>query len=1197
MWTTNQQQAIDIPTADTIVSAAAGSGKTAVMAERIIKKVVSGEASIDRLLIVTFTNAAAAEIKNRLMLKIMEHLDNASAGEETDNLNKQLALIPGAPICTIHSFCLNIIRNNFHRIGLDPNFKTADEGEAKLLKNTALEQIFDEYYENDDADFTNLVNCYTKKNDSYLMELILKLHDFALSIPDGMKYMQNVAQNGTDCTECFKYLLDKSRDLSKLAISYYTKAAELCAFDENLEKPRALLQDEKNSFEYIAYSKNWDDAYRAVMNFSTGRLVFSKKADKEVCEQIKYLRNLAKDILKKIKENYITDNYASLCEDTEKSQIFVKKLAEITVSFDKTYSDLKRSRGLVDFSDFEHLALSLLKNSDGSQSDVAVKLMESIDEIYIDEYQDCNSVQESIFACVSKKNIGMPNMFMVGDMKQSIYKFRDADPRLFKSKADGYRLFDGDKTEAYNKIFLNKNFRSRESVLNGVNSIFMQLMNEKAGELEYTSEEFLYYNESNDYYGDVNDDLNSVDVVVIDDNLADEPIDEYDDTEELSEIEAEAIYVANRINTMVNSNEYLVYDKSEERCRPVKYSDIVILLRSIKGYADVFNDILTASSIPVYCDISTGYYDAPEIVFLINILKIIDNPLDDIALLSVMRHPVFGFTENDFVNIRICGKKGYIYNAVKKYVRTNEDELSDRLKGFIEFLNYFYKRSGFLPTDRIIREIVDKTDYMSYLSFAPNAELKKANVQALFNRVYDFEQTDFKGIFNFVRYIDSLKSGKADTEAAKSFSGNENVVRIMSIHKSKGLEFPVVFLCRATKNFNFRDTTDKVLLHKEYGIGVNYYDSEKRFSYPLPSKNAIKSVMHSEIISEEMRILYVALTRAREKLIITGSCSNLNKKLDSIAAVLSSSGQKINSSYTLGCRSYMDWILAAVMRNKTCDIGNGYCFDTFVNDGSVFNTYVISKSQLVLNIGDDSERFDFADLKPDSDAEEVVKKIFEYRYPYEILTKTPSNISVTELKKMNMEGDNSLDFYKKQTLAQLELTDNVKPSAAEVGTYTHLVMEKLDFEHTENLQDVEEQISHLTDKGFLKAENAEYINAENIVRFLNSELGRRMKKNHKTIIREFSFKYLLSARELNSDIDTEDKIVVQGMTDAFFEENGEIVIVDYKTDRANGNLHEIKEKYAPQLKYYKTALEKALNKPVKQTYLFMLDSGDVIEVF
>ncbi len=1195
MWTTNQQQAIDISTADTIVSAAAGSGKTAVMAERIIKKVVRGEVSIDRLLIVTFTNAAAAEIKNRLMLKIMEHLDSAAAGEETDNLNKQLALIPGAAICTIHSFCLNIIRNNFHRIGLDPGFKTADEGEAKLLKNKALEQIFDKYYENDDADFIELVNCYTKKNDSYLLELILKLHDFALSIPDGIEYMRNVAENGTDTTECFNYLLEKAIDLSKQAIAYYTKADKLCAFDENLEKPKALLLDEKNSFEYIAHSKSWDEAYRAVTNFIAGRLVFSKKADKEICEQIKYFRNMSKDILKKIKENYITGDYASLCEDTEKSQVFVKKLAEITVNFDMVYSDLKRSRSLVDFSDFEHLALKLLKNPDGSQSDVAVKLMDGIDEIYIDEYQDCNSVQESIFACVSKKNIGKPNMFMVGDMKQSIYKFRDADPRLFKSKADSYSRYDGNKTEPFNKIFLNKNFRSRKSVLNGVNSIFMQLMNEKAGELEYTSEEFLYYNEDNKCYGDINDDLNSVDVVVIDENSTVESIDD-DDTEELSGIEAEAIYVANRINAMVNSNEYMVYDKSEDRSRPVKYSDIVILLRSVKGYADVFNDILTASSIPVYCDVSTGYYDAPEIVFLINILKIIDNPLDDIALLSVMRHPVFGFSDNDFVDIRICGKKGYIYNAVKKYARNNNDELSERLRSFIDFINYFYKRSGFMSADRIVREIVDKTDYMSYLSFVPNAELKKANVRALFNRVYDFEQTEFKGIFNFVRYIDSLKSGKADTEAAKSFSGSENVVRIMSIHKSKGLEFPVVFLCRATKKFNFSDTADKVLMHKKYGIGVNYYDGKKRFSYPLPSKNAIKSVMHSEIISEEMRILYVALTRAREKLIITGSCQNPAKKLDSIAAMLSSAGQKIDASYTLNCKSYMDWILAAVMRNKTCDMGNGYCFDTSVNDGSVFNTCIIPKSQLVLESDDASQKFDFADLEPDEDANEDIRRIFEYRYPYEILCKTPSNVSVTELKKMDLEGDNSFDFYKKQTLAMPELCGNRKPSAAEIGTFTHLVMEKLDFKHTESIQDVRNQISQLADRGFLKVQNTEYIKADNIVRFLNSELGRRMKSSHKTIVREFSFKYLLPARELNPDINTDDNVVVQGMTDAYFEENGEIVIVDYKTDRVNGNISELKEKYSPQLKYYKTALEIALKKTVKQTYLFMLDSGDVIEV-
>ena len=1191
MWTANQQAAIDIPVADTIVSAAAGSGKTAVMAERIVKRVVSGEADIDRLLIVTFTNAAASEIKSRLMLKIMEHLDNS--GTDNENLNRQLMLIANASICTIHSFCLNVIRNNFHRAGMDPNFKIADTGETELLKNTAMDSVFDEYYESEDKDFIKLVDCYTKKNDAYLVSLILKIHNFALSIPDGIQYIKNVAENGADSEKSFAYLLDKTVKLAGQALGYYDKAIELCSFDENLEKPKALLCDEKNAFEYIFAAKNWNDAYRAVHSFSGGRLVFSKKADKDICGQIKTLRTLGKDILKNIKENYITDTYESLCEDIKTSEIFVKKLAEITVKFDEEFSALKRSRNLVDFSDFEHIALKLLKNEDGSPSDAAVKLMEKFDEIYIDEYQDCNSVQEAIFSCISKKNIGKPNMFMVGDMKQSIYKFRDADPRLFKGKSDDYKLFDGEKVQ-YNKILLNKNFRSRKCVLDGVNSIFEQLMNEETGELEYTPDEFLYYNENS--YEDVNSDMNSVDVVVIDENGTDLYIDPESESEELSAVEAEAVYAANRINSMVNSGDYLVFDKADGIYRPVKYSDIVILLRSIKGYAEVFNDVLTTSSIPVYCDIGGGYYDAPEIVFLINILKIIDNPLDDIALLSVMRHPVFGFTDNEFVDIRISGKKGYIYDAVKAYIRKNEDALSDKLKKFTDMLAYFYERSGFLPADKLIWEIVENTDYMAYLSFLPNSELKKANVRALFNRAYDFEQTDFKGIFNFVRYVDSLKSGNSDADAAKPLGDGENVVRIMSIHKSKGLEFPVVFLCRASKNFNFTDINDKVLLHKEYGIGVNYYDAEKRFSYPLPAKNTIKSKMYSEIISEEMRILYVALTRAREKLSITGSLKNASKKLDAIALELISSDKKINPAFTMRCKNYLEWILSAVIRNNSCNIGKDYSFDVHINDGSVFDTYVIPKSELVLEEETGERKFLFSELAPKTDADCAVQKLLEYEYPYSALCKTPSNVSVTELKKMQLDGDDSFDIYRKHSLASIELSDNIKPTAAEIGTYTHLVMEKLDFENTETADDVRAQIDGLVSKGFLTENNARYIKSENIYRLFKTELGRRMKENRMNLKREFSFKYLLPASEFNNEVRTDDKVVVQGMTDAYFEENGELVIVDYKTDRVDGNIGEIKAKYAPQLKYYKAALETALNKKVKQTYLFLLDSGDVIEV-
>jgi len=665
-----------------------------------------------------------------------------------------------------------------------------------------------------------------------------------------------------------------------------------------------------------------------------------------------------------------------------------------------------------------------------------------------------------------------------------------------------------------------------------------------------------------------------------------------DYAEELKKTEAEAICVANKINE-ITSSDYMIYDKNIGKYRQAEYSDIVILLRSGKDKAEVFDQILTSAQIPVYCDVGEGYYDTPEVAFLINFLRIIDNPLDDIALLSVMRHPVFAFDENDFVGIRLSNLRGYFYNSLKKYQRKNNDELSRRLKEFTDILQQFYDKSKYLSTDKLLSDILLSTDYMSYLSYLPNSDLRKANVNALLSRAYDFEKTSYRGIFDFIRYIDSLKKNNKDIEPAKIMSDDENVVRIMTIHKSKGLEFPVVFLCDSGKKFNDMDLVrDKVLLHNKLGFGLNFYDNINRYHYELPQKKQIREVKYAEMLAEEMRVLYVALTRPREKLFIIGSQRNTDNHIEKLASMLINEEHVLSEDTVSQAKSYLDWILLAVLRNKSINLADkGYITD--IDDGSVFDIKIIDKNSVLLNVPQ-TERIRSITEMHCTDIDKISNQL-NYVYPHGELSDLPSNMSVTELKRMEIDEDIFNYYHTVKLTSPRFYAGESKPTAAETGTFTHLVMEKLDFSCVSTEADIRFQVSELVSRGFITDIQAEFVNCANIARIFSTPVGKAIVKNAERLRREFSFKYLMDASLINPDIKHKEKIVVQGMIDIYFEdEDGNIVIADYKTDKVK-DIEEIKKRYSPQLKYYKIALEKALGKKVSKTYLLLLDCGEAVE--
>jgi len=1193
MWTNNQQMAIDACVANNLVSAAAGSGKTAVMVERISQRILSGLVDIDRLLVVTFTNAAASELKSRLVGKIMDSLENS---DNPDRLNKQLMLVNTASICTIDSFCLNILRSNFFRLDLDPSFKIADAAELELIKNDVLSKIFEEYYDADDKEFINLVNCYTTRKDTDLFELILRLYAFTNPLPGGVNLLADYIDEYSDNSVWEKYFTQKVCSEANKAISYYDNALKFCPAKPEYDKLRTFLEEERSVLEMYKNAKCWDDAVACTLIPKVGNFPVSKKFEYDIKEKIKGYRDIGKNIKNEI-DKIFKGTYEQIVSDMAVSQKSLEKMFEITTRFANAFSSRKFEAGMVDFTDVEQYALKLLSEEDGTPSKLAYQLMEKYDEIYVDEYQDCNALQEKIFTLISGIHKNKPNMFMVGDMKQSIYGFRGSEPGLFKEKSDTYRPYSDEGK--YNRILLNKNFRSRKSIIDGVNCVFSQIMSEKCGQLNYDEDEFLYYND--DSYEDVNPDTDKIDIVLFEtkSDLQSSLDDEDSVVTEIQKTEAEAIYTANRIKEIVNGSEpYMVFDKKINGYRGARYSDIAVLLRSQGVKAETFNRVFELAGIPVYYENGESYYNTPEITFLLAFLRIIDNPLDDIALLTVMRHPVFSFNEDDFVSIRLCKPKGFFYKSIRAYVSTHADDLSRKLNDFLSNITDFYEKSKYLTTDKLVWDIICSCDYMAYLSFLSNSDIRKANVKSFIYRAYEFEKTSYKGVFDFIRYIDSVKKSGNDKESAKTLSEDEDVVRIMSIHKSKGLEFPVVFLCDAAKKFNTADISgSKVIMDSKYGFGLNYYDYDNRYCYPLPRKIMLKELLTGKMLSEEMRIFYVALTRAREKLYIVGSIPGAMSHISKLAAFIKNDSYKLNGDTSAVAGSYMDWTLISVLRNENVSLfDHSFGYKESFSDCDVFRFTLMHKNDVVLDIGEKMTDALHLDEEPTAEEKELVNSLLGYNYPLRELAEIPSNMSVTELKRRELSEDVA-QFYHRETLPVPSFASGqVSLNAAAIGTCTHLVMEKIDITRAHDEAIVKEQIEKLRVDGFLTEEEARSVNPSKISRIFTTDAGRLMRQCADSLVREFSFKYLMPVKEVFHYYDGNENMVIQGTVDAYFElPDGSIVIVDYKTDKIHNGTEEIIKKYSPQLKYYKIALEKALGKKVKNTYLFLIDTGEAVE--
>ncbi len=1210
-WTKEQKQAINKNKSNILVAAAAGSGKTAVLVERIINKILNEKIDIDKLLVVTFTNAAASEMRERILNAIYKKIDESENEEEIQNLQKQVVLLNKASICTIDSFCLDVVRNNFFEIDISPNFRIADTAEIELLKQEVLDELFEEKYEEKNEDFQQLIKTYTSyRDDTPLKDLILKIYSYISSSPYPKKWLDdaierfNIKDENIDFTKTVwgELLIQEIREelIDDIAIleaqaKRLSVEPDLVLFQKTIENDVVELQTLFGNLD------NWNKAY-SIAN-SVDYITWPRnKVDSLEKENAKNVRDQVKKKFKAKVDKIFVSSSEEAIQDIQEMYKTLVKLKNLIFEFDELFTKKKNDKNIVDFSDVEHYALQILvkEKEDGTheRTDVAKKYMKQFEEIAIDEYQDSNLVQEYILTSVSRGN----NIFMVGDVKQSIYKFRQARPELFLEKYKLYKLENANEKGL--KIQLFKNFRSRENVLDFTNEIFASIMSENLGEIEYTEEEFLNLGAS----WEPKEIKNEIDIIDLKEQ--EKPID-YDEEESVEEkvqenledIEIEAKFVAKKIKELVDSK-YQVYDLKEKKYRDIKYRDIAILLRSTKAKAPIFEKELIENDIPVYSDMSSEYIDTMEIQTILSLLKIIDNPMQDIPLVTVMRSSIGKFTDNELVEIRLAEQYSDFYTALLKSKLSVRTELKEKIEIFLDSLDRWRAEQEYLSLDELIWKIYEDTGFLNYIGVLPNGMLRQENLKMLFERAKQYESASFKGLFNFIRFIERLHSSSGDLSSAKMIGENEDVVRIMSIHKSKGLEFPIVFLASTSSQFNLTDLNKDILLDQELGLGVKYIDYDMQVKYDTLTKLALRNKELNSVYSEEMRILYVALTRAKEKLYITGIKKDFSKEKENMENMLSiykKQEEKINPILVKKYKTYLDWILMVYysdfekMKNLT-DV------NVFVKDDLIKDLNPEEKQEIDLIKMIEENCKDVTD--------EEIKKVedelsFEYEYKEDILI--PSKTSITAIAHKNMEeiryGDinesQEIDYEEESTFPIPKFLNNEeeeKVTASKRGTIMHLCMKNLDFSKEYEFQDIKNLVEDLKKNEIITEKEADSVNVKQVLKFTKSDVWQEL-KNAKEFHKEEPFYINVHANEVE-ETESKANILAQGIIDLYYiDKDDKLVLLDYKTDYVQqGEEKLLIKRHTPQLMLYKQALENALNRTVDKIYIYSTVLGKKVEI-
>ena len=1185
-------------------------------------------------------------MRERVLDAIYKKLDEEP---ENETLLRQITLLNKANICTIDSFCLDIVRNNFYMLeNLSPNFRIADTTEIELLKQEVIEDIFEKKYEEENSDFYKLIHTYTSyRDDTPLKDLVIKIYSYIQSNPFPDKWItqkvemfnvkDKIEENFSNTVWGQELIKEIDEELTDSIYSLESISHKL-SLEPELDKFWLTIRDDIDKLQGIKNNlDNWDKAYEInqIFKFETWPRQASHLPLKD---EAKNIRDEVKKKTKKVLDKILICNSKQANEDIYDMYPTLVKLKNLILEFEKEFSKRKRDKNIVDFNDVEHFALKiLLQEKDGEiePTDIAKKYKEKFSEIAIDEYQDSNLVQEYILNSVSNGN----NVFMVGDVKQSIYKFRQAMPELFIEKYNTYKIKEEQKDEDL-KIQLFKNFRSRENILKFTNLIFQNIMSETLGDIDYNISEYL--NLGADYDNSIKQNLNT-EIHIIDTAQNEEKTIDFQENEEngneedinnnderIEDSELEAKFVANKIKELVE-NKFQVWDRKQEKYRDIKYKDIVILLRSTSNLAPIYEQELINLEIPTFSDSSQEYLESIEIQTIMSLLKIIDNPIQDIPLVTVLRSYIGKFTDNDLIQIRLSDKNDNFYTCMEKAVVDVEDKLKNKIQTFFSNLNKWRKEKEYLSLDELIWKIYSDTGFYNYVGLMPNGILRQANLKMLFQKAKQYESSNFKGLYNFINFIDKLKMSSGDMGSAKIIGENDDVVRIMSIHKSKGLEFPVVFLSSTNKQINLNDLNQNVLLHQEIGIGAKYIDYDKQVQYDTLSKLAIRNKIYIETLSEEIRILYVALTRAKEKLFITG----LNKNYEENAQKMLEQVQrykkvdeKINPILVKRYKKYLDWILLVYQYENE-------------NIQDYVELYVHKKQEILGNLTkkekeDNNVIEKLENTKIEKESLEKIETILNYKYPNLIDTTIPTKTSVTAIKQLQNENrkvnsnDNKSEERKESKANKLnksnkensknaynevgdisiknieEITEFAKPkflidtkeekiTSAKKGTLIHMCLQRLNEKIDYDINKVNELIQELEMKKIITSKEAENINPNKILQFTKSNIWKELKEA-KEIQKEKPFYINIPAKEIYEE-ETEENILVQGVIDLYYiDKFDKLKLVDYKTDYVeNNDENQLIDKYRNQLELYSKALEESFRKKVDKKYIYSVYLGKEIE--
>ena len=1213
-WTNEQLQAIQEKNSNILVAAAAGSGKTAVLVERIIHKIIDEQMDIDKILVVTFTNAAASEMRERILEAIYKKLEE---NPENVHLQRQIILLNKASICTIHSFCLDVIHNHFYEIDLPSNFKIADTAEIDLLKQEVLDDLFEQKYTENDKNFIELLENYTNyRGDEALQELVLKIYKFIQSSPFPIKWLQEklellkIEDKDISQTIWGKLIIQTvDDDIQESIMQLEVTKSKMALYPEMTKFYQTISEDIINLQDLQKYN-SWDELYIKLLNFNFSKWPVDKKVINDLKEDSKEIRDKVKKHIKEKTAKLLSCSQEQAVKDLKIITPILEKLSNLVTEFTKNFAEKKKEKNCIDFNDIEHFALKILLDENNNPTEVAKKYKEKFEEIAIDEYQDSNLVQEAILTSISKGN----NIFMVGDVKQSIYKFRQARPELFLQKYDEYKNKEEKAQEDNLKIQLFRNFRSRQNILNITNLVFESIMSKELGDINYNENEYLNYGanypepeEIKNYAG-----IAELDIIDLKEDESITAFEGEEDEEEQERVEddvLEAKFVANKIQELLNSN-YMVFDK-KQGYRKIRPKDIVILLRATSNLSPIYEKELSDLELPVFSDTSGTYLDTVEIQTILSVLKIIDNPLQDIPLVVVLRSSICNFTDNDLITIRLTDRNCNFYEALIKTRLICDGDLKNKIESFLEKLEKWKSISQYMPLDEFIWQIYLDTGYYQYVGLLPNGAMRQANLKTLFEKAKQYEKASFKGLFNFIQFIDKLKKQNGDLASAKLIGENEDVIRIMSIHKSKGLEFPVVFLCNSHKKFNMQDLNDNILLHQDIGFGPTIMDTTRKIKYSSIAKDAIKLKMKQETLSEEQRILYVALTRAKEKLYITGRSKDFTKYVqeNKVLEMYESENIKLDAKLMKKANSYLDWLMYVYLFNQGRTItlkGESYKLS------DIITLNVSNKKDLLKALAKEEvvEQIDLKEkieqiLKNKSDeenkkSEQALKELLEWKYDYIVDTTLPTKSSVTKIKqeKIKLEeilkGIESEEVEYKKSYTPKFMQEDKKISSAEKGTLVHLCIQRLDERKDYELKDIQNMILNLVEKEIITQNEADAIDVNLIYQYTKSQLFEELRKA-KEVHKEQPFYINIPAKDVVSEAENSKKnILVQGIIDLYYiDKNDNLVLIDFKTDYISNEPNakeKILDKYKVQLEIYKTALEQALNRKTSKTALCLVKS-------